>query len=168
MRKLFPALGLFGVILMGASLGAQEENIKVDLVKYDALKEAVLRQRGKVVVVDFWADFCLPCKRNMPHLVELAREYSSKGLVVITVSIDSLEKDPAVKGKLEAFLKRQKATSFMHNFLLDEDPKLFKEKLHFEVVPTVFIFDRRGQWVQFTDTVDPKQVEEQVKKLLAE
>src|SRR4051812_28946432 len=120
MVKVFPTSLCLGVLLLttAAELGAQEQKIKVDVVKYDGLKEAVLRQRGKVVVVDFWADTCIPCKRNMPHLVELANEYRDKGLAVITVSIDQVKEDPDVKERLEKFLTRIKATTFT-NLLLD-------------------------------------------------
>lgn len=51
------SLGL-GLLLMSAPGGAQEKvEIKLEVVKYDGLKDAVLRQRGKVILIDFWGDF---------------------------------------------------------------------------------------------------------------
>ena len=35
-------------------------------IKYDALKQEILKHRGKVLLVDFWGGFCLPCMKNMP------------------------------------------------------------------------------------------------------
>lgn len=43
---------------------------------------------GKVMILDFWATWCPPCVREIPHFNELAREYAEKGLVVLGISVD--------------------------------------------------------------------------------
>ncbi len=45
--------------------------------------------RGKVVVIDFWASWCAPCKEEMPVLERLWRKYRDQGLVVVGVSVDN-------------------------------------------------------------------------------
>ena len=49
---------------------------------------------GKVVILDFWATWCPPCKAEMPGFVELQKKYGDKGLVIVGVSLD--EQGPAV------------------------------------------------------------------------
>ena len=44
---------------------------------------------GKVVLLDFWATWCPPCVKEIPHFNELAKEYGDKGLVVLGISTDS-------------------------------------------------------------------------------
>ena len=44
--------------------------------------------QGKVVLLDFWATWCYPCREEIPHLVELQRKYSDRGLQIIGVSMD--------------------------------------------------------------------------------
>src|SRR5215471_14376112 len=45
--------------------------------------------KGKVVMIDFWAQWCEPCKKELPQLDKLAKDYASKGVVVLAVNIDN-------------------------------------------------------------------------------
>jgi len=54
--------------------------VQLKIVKYGELTEAVRVQKGKVLVVDVWADFCIPCKEEFPNLVRLHKKYAEKGL----------------------------------------------------------------------------------------
>ncbi|MFI5194174.1 MAG: peroxiredoxin family protein [Chitinophagales bacterium] len=45
--------------------------------------------KGKVVLIDFWASWCGPCRRNNPHLVKLYQKYHGKGLEIYGVSLDN-------------------------------------------------------------------------------
>ena len=44
--------------------------------------------RGKIVLLDFWATWCVPCREETPHFVELQRKYGDRGLQIIGVSMD--------------------------------------------------------------------------------
>ncbi len=48
-------------------------------------------QRGKVVVVNYWATWCPPCREEIPHLVDISREYGGRGVEVIGLTIDARE-----------------------------------------------------------------------------
>ena len=60
----------------------------IDRAAFDAL---LAEQRGKVVLVDFWATWCGPCLKQLPHTAELATQHADDGLVVVTVSVDEPE-----------------------------------------------------------------------------
>src|SRR5262245_29017578 len=90
----------------------------------------------------------------MPHLVEMHKKYGDKGLVVITVTIDSLEKKDLVK-QANDFLRT--LNSPCRNFLLDESDDLVEKKLGFVFPPSYFVFDRRGKWVNFRVGEDGKE-----------
>ena len=54
--------------------------------------------KGKVKIIDFWASWCAPCRREMPTLVKLYKDYQTKGLEILSVSID--EKKDAWKNAI--------------------------------------------------------------------
>src|SRR5688500_9601214 len=73
---------------------------------------AVAKHPGKVVLVDVWGDFCLPCKQRFPHIVEMQKKYGKDGLVVVSLALDSVsmqELPTTVRGPVLEFLKRMDA-----------------------------------------------------------
>lgn len=154
------------------SADAQEkaDDVTLRVVKYDGLKDEVLKNRGKVVLIDFWADFCLPCKIAFPHTVELHRKFESKGLAVISVALDLLEEDPKqVQEKVLRFLKKQQAT--FPNLLLHESEDFWQKKFRMDGPPCMYVFNRQGKWTQLSaQELDdqPKRLDRLIEDLLAE
>jgi hypothetical protein len=94
------------------------------------------------------------------------QKYAAKGLVAISVSLDI----PEQREDAEKFLVKQNAT--FTNLWLDEPQEFWMEKFRFNGPPCLFVFDRRGKWVQFkvegAKEIDHAEVEKLVVKLLAE
>ena len=61
------------------------------------LAAAVAKEKGRVVLVNFWATWCVPCREEFPDLVRLEQKYRGRGLAVLGVSIDSAKDLPAVE-----------------------------------------------------------------------
>jgi thiol-disulfide isomerase/thioredoxin len=70
----------------------------VDQAGFDAV---LARLRGKVVLVDCWATWCLPCVEQLPHSIELAKQHGTEGLAVVTVSFDDSDAADQVRALLE-------------------------------------------------------------------
>ena len=91
---------------------------------------------GKVVVLDFWATWCPPCKAEIPGFVELQKNYSDKGLVIVGVSLD--EQGPAV---VKPFMKQ-----FGMNYpVVMGDDKIIEDFGGIQAIPTTFVIDRSGK-----------------------
>ena len=92
--------------------------------------------KGKVVLLNFWATWCPPCREEIPDLVALQTKYEKQGLVVLGVSLD--EKGPA---PVKAFAKRMKV-----NYpVIMGDEKTVAAYGNFQAIPTTFYIDRAGR-----------------------
>jgi len=91
---LFVAVGVYvalhgrGRIVRGPT--AQQHSIAPDfsLPQLNGQFLQLSAYRGKVVLLDFWATWCTPCREEIPHLVELQNKYRDRGLEIIGVSMD--------------------------------------------------------------------------------
>jgi thiol-disulfide isomerase/thioredoxin len=68
--------------------GAKKANLTFTVEDMNGRKVNLGAYKGKVILLDFWATWCGPCKQEIPHFVDLQREYGPQGLAVIGVSVD--------------------------------------------------------------------------------
>ncbi|MFZ4507890.1 MAG: TlpA family protein disulfide reductase [Fimbriimonas sp.] len=119
--------------------------------------------KGKVVIMDFWATWCGPCKAASPSIEALHKKYASQGLVVIGANMG--EEKP---GK-EAAAGYAKEHKYTYNFTYNND-KLASD-LGIQGIPAFLFIDKSGKISQTITGFDPRQspamLEAAVKKLLA-
>ena len=96
MRSALVAVLLFMPALASAKVqkGMRAPGFSLSSLKGDKVSLAALT--GQVVVVDFWAQWCEPCKRELPELDKLQKDYAGKGVKILAVNIDK-ERDNADK-----------------------------------------------------------------------
>jgi thiol-disulfide isomerase/thioredoxin len=105
MRKRFLALGLMLLAGSSALLGAPKKDApaELNLVDMDGKKVHLKDYRGKVVVVNFWATWCGPCREEMPMYVAVVKEWAAKGIVFIAASIDEKSSQKNIPGFLKQY-----------------------------------------------------------------
>jgi thiol-disulfide isomerase/thioredoxin len=91
--------------------------------------------RGQVVVVDFWASWCKPCRQSIPWLNELRKRYANQGLVIIGVNVDADRSDA------ERF---QNDVPIGFDVIYDPQGTL-AEQFRVHGMPSSFVFDRDGK-----------------------
>lgn len=91
--------------------------------------------KGKVVLLDFWASWCAPCKKSFPIMKELQAKFGSRGFLVLAVSVDEQQ------SAMQSFLKKDPPT-----FAILRDGKgRLAEAVGVEKMPTSFLIGADGE-----------------------
>lgn len=115
--------------------------------------------KGKVVIVDFWASWCGPCRQSMPVLEKLSKTYKDKGLVVLGVNIDNDAKSAS------KFLAEVPVSFVVVN---DADKRVARAYAP-PTMPSSYIIDKQGRVRQVHagfKAGDAKQLEAEIQQLL--
>lgn len=156
MRRFYLVLGL---VMAPACVAWAEDKVTLKRVSASELDDAIAAHRGKIVVVDFWATYCAPCKKEFPNLVQIHKQYAGK-VVAVSVTVDDEEDaDKALK-----FLKQQNAT--FENYLLAEPAKVYQQRYQFIAVPCVLVFGKDGKLVRRFSSDDEEFTYKDVNKLI--
>lgn len=119
--------------------------------------------KGKVVVLDFWATWCAPCRAAIPHLVTLYETYKDQGLEVIGVSLDQGD-----QSDVEEFVKRN---HIPYPVAMGTNNPITKDLGNISSLPTIILLSKQPsiefKVVGFNAEIANK-LESKIKKLLAE
>lgn len=134
---------------------------EVQLVGIDGTKSALTNYKGKVVLVDFWASWCGPCRESFPWMNSIQQQYQSQGLEVIAINLDE---EPELA---HAFLQQVPA---QFRVLLDTEAQL-PDAFGLIGMPSSYLIDRSGliraQHIGFHAS-QVADYEQSIKTLLAE
>jgi len=136
-----PALLLVSALLLASPLAAQDANEGPSTLDGSRLSMDALQ--GKVVLLDFWATWCGPCREALPHIRDIARKFQGEPLVILSVSLDSDEqkwKDFVAKNQMTwpqyrdggfngSIAKMFFVSAIPHTFTLDADGVLQDEHI---------------------------------------
>jgi len=113
--------------------------------------------RGKVILIDFWASWCGPCRGANPGIIKLYNKYKVKGFEVFGVSIDA---------KKEAWLQAVSQDKIEYTQVNDKAGwnSLVAEKYAVNQIPTSFLLDKTGKIIAVD--LEGKQLENKIKELL--
>jgi thiol-disulfide isomerase/thioredoxin len=109
--------------------------------------------QGKVLVIDFWASWCEPCRFETPHLVEMQQRYGAQGLQIVGLNVGGDDDRERVPDYVKEF-----KVSYPLGYPDDAMNELYFSDS--DVIPQTYVFDRRGRllkhFVGFDNTVPPE------------
>jgi len=135
--KSLSSVALLGALLFGGSATAGEPAPDFSLRDINGKEVSLSSQKGKVVLVNFWATWCGPCKLEMPHLDKMDRELEAKGFEVISISTD----DARAASKVKPLIKRG---GYGFTVLLDKDTSVVSQYNPAKTLPYNVLIDREG------------------------
>lgn len=92
--------------------------------------------QNKVIILDFWASWCGPCRKEMPFLIELHKKYKDKDFEILAINIDEKE------SKAQKFLKKLE-TQPNFPIIWDKNSKI-SPMYDLETMPTTYLIDKKG------------------------
>ena len=135
-------------------------DLSIKLINGKQTRLSSLLEDGPILV-NFWATWCAPCKKEMIFLEEFHKKYSDQGFRVLAISTDS----PKSMSKVKSFIRAKK-----HTFLVGLDPNQeVAKKMNAMVMPTVILIDkdRKVSWYhQGFIPGDENEIETQILKFL--
>lgn len=138
---------LAGARAVAAPAGARkgDKAAPVAIISAGDLKRALKKQKGRVVVLHFWATWCLPCLDELPLLSRIAGEAKARGIQLVSVSLD----DPTARAaeKVGRVLD-QRGQGLDRTIVRVDDPDAFVESIDPRwqgEIPAFFLYDREGR-----------------------
>ncbi|WP_407667006.1 TlpA family protein disulfide reductase [Myxococcus guangdongensis] len=143
---LLAGLGLAGVVYLGV-LEARRSQLVPDgaaapsfeMKRHEGGVLKLEELRGQVVMLDFWATWCPPCREEMPALVKLAKEYESQGLVFLAASRDDGDMAPKL---VDSFIRKHLPDLKPYVVYADDD---MARAFEVNALPTLYFLDREGK-----------------------
>ena len=138
----FPIVALSFALLLGGCGQKQDESAyKPRSVDYAGLMEEISSRKGDIVIVNFWATWCMPCRVEFPDFVRFGKEFEDKGVDIVFVSTDYEPDMPHVVDFLEengvpweSYIKTGVDFKFITSFHSEWSGAL----------PATFVYDRNG------------------------
>jgi thiol-disulfide isomerase/thioredoxin len=158
-KILFLLLVVFSSLAIQAQPKYRDEvsEIALPTVMGDTLRLSSLK--GKVILLDFWASWCGPCRDSNKDLVKLYNKYKSKGFEIFSVSLDSDH------NKWEKAIKKDKITWLQVNEPGGWDAPI-AVKWNIFAIPTSYLIDKDGKL--FAMDLEGKDLELAIKELLGD
>jgi len=124
-------------VLMSSLLSRAADAPELTLKDAQGITHSIADYRGKIVVLNFWATWCIPCKEEMPIFAEIDKRYHDRNVVVLAASLD----DQKTKKYIDQFARSYK---IRFPILVDATAEDMKRIGLGEMVPSTLFLDRDG------------------------
>ncbi|TXJ27431.1 MAG: TlpA family protein disulfide reductase [Chitinophagaceae bacterium] len=161
MRSILPVLALLCMVTVGRAQVANivDPRLQIELPTVKGDKISLSSLKGKVILLDFWASWCMPCRSANRKLVKLYDKYKTKGFEIYSVSLDDEKAD------WEKAIRQDKISWLQVN-----EPTVWgaesARRWNISALPTTFLINKKGDVVAIN--IEGKELDKEITRLLAE
>jgi len=163
--KVVSLILFFSIINYGQTGQPIQENLEVSEITIDKLNYIINNREGRVLLINIWASWCIPCKEEFPDLIKISNEYSEK-IELVGISIDYPDE---VELKILPFLNEFQPC-FINYVNVENDIEKFINNLNPEwsgAIPATFFYDLDGkQFLFYEGKMSFKEIENEALKMI--
>lgn len=127
-------------------------------------KVIISELKDKVILLNFWATWCPPCKAEIPHLINLKNKYKDK-FEVVAINVGERNGKMTSKEKLDEFISKYKINYIITN--VEDNIKVAQNLDNIQIIPTMFLLGKDGNILQkYVGVVPEEMIETDIKKAL--
>jgi len=140
---------LFFILLSFLTYGQSDDSIEIKSIAQNEIDNLIENRKGKLLLINIWATWCIPCREEFPDLVELSQNYQNE-LDVVAISVDFKED---IENKIIPFLKKNKVEFpvYINGFKKDDQLINYFSEVWNGAIPATFIYDKKGKQVKFIE-----------------
>ena len=155
----------FSINNYGQSDQQIQENLEVSEITIDELNDIIKNREGRVLLINIWATWCVPCKEEFPDLKKISDKHGEQ-IELIGISIDYPDE---VESKIIPFLNKLKP-NFINYVNVENDTERFINNLNLEwsgAIPATFFYDSDGkQFLFYEGKMSFMEIENEVLKMI--
>lgn len=153
-RRVHASVVCIALLLFNSSVLSAKSVKKLTLRDLEGTKVRLADYQGRIVVLNFWATWCGPCKEELPRLGEIARQYANRGVTFLLASIDEQKKLSAVRDYVSEH-------GIKLPVLTGASVDLLEQLAGVNVVPATLVIDNKGEIIR---AINGEAREEDVKE----
>ena len=140
---------LFFVFISSFTTGQSFDSTDITSIDQNELNSLIKNREGKLLLINIWATWCVPCREEFPDLVKLSKLYQNE-LDLVAISVDFIED---IETKIKPFLKQNKVEFpvYLNGFKNDEQLINYFSKAWNGAIPATFIYNQQGRKAKFLE-----------------
>ena len=163
--KVVTLILFISIINYGQTGQLVQENLEVSEVTIDELNEIIKNREGRVLLINIWATWCVPCKEEFPDLINFSKKYGEQ-IELIGISIDYPDE---VELKIIPFLNKLKP-NFINYVNVESDAEKFINNLNPDwsgAIPATFFYDSEGkQFIFYEGKLSFEEIENKALQMI--